>query len=73
MGLVAIKIENEAINLLTREGYQWLRDNLMNDDVNIYISEKTIGEDRNKDIFALIKQGANITKGELYRYFEKLV
>lgn len=73
MSLVAIKIENEAINLLTKEGYQWLRDNLMDENVNIYTSEKAITEDRNKDIFALIKQGANITKGELYRYFEKLV
>lgn len=73
MSLIAIKVENEAINVSTKEGYQWLRDNLMDEDVNIYTSEKAISEDRNKDIFALIKQGANITKGELYGYFEKLV
>lgn len=73
MSLIAVKVENEAINISTKEGYQWLRDNLMDEDVNIYTSEKAISEDRNKDIFALIKQGANITKGELYGYFEKLV
>ena len=71
--LIAIKIENEAIDITTREGYQWLQTNLMDDAVNIYTSTKAISEDRNKDIFALIKQGANITQGDLYRYFEKVV
>lgn len=73
MSLIAIKVENAAINLATKEGYQWLRDNLMDEDVNIYTSEKAISEDRNKDVFALIKQGANITKGELFQYFEDVV
>ncbi|MDR5590093.1 DUF6495 family protein [Christiangramia sediminicola] len=71
--LIAIKIENEAIDITTREGYQWLQTNLMNDAVNIYTSTKAISEDRNKDIFALIKQGANITQGELYAYFKDVV
>ncbi|GAA4322452.1 DUF6495 family protein [Pontixanthobacter gangjinensis] len=71
--LIAIKVENEAIDITTREGYQWLQTNLMDDAVNIYTSTKAISEDRNKDIFALIKQGANITQGELYQYFQKVV
>ncbi len=71
--LIAIKIENEAIDITTREGYQWLQTNLMDDAVNIYTSTKAISDDRNKDIFALIKQGANITKGELYGFFENVV
>lgn len=73
MQLIAIKVQNEAINITTKEGYQWLRDNLMHEEVNIYTSEKAIVDDRNKDIFALINQGANITKGDLYRYFEAMV
>lgn len=73
MQLIAIKIQNEAINITTKEGYQWLRDNLMHEEVTIYTSEKAIVEDRNKDIFALIKQGANITKGELYGYFQPMI
>lgn len=73
INLIAIKVENEAIDVTTREGYQWLQTNLMNETVNIYTSTKALTDDRNKDIFALIKQGANITKGELYRYFEDVV
>lgn len=71
--LIAIKVENEAIDVTSREGYQWLQTNLMDDAVNIYTSTKAISDDRNKDIFALIKQGANITKGKLYGYFENIV
>lgn len=73
MELVAIKIQNEAIDITTKEGYQWLRDHLMQEEVTIYTSSKAIVDDRNKDIFTLIKQGANITKGNLYRYFEPMV
>ena len=73
MNLIGIKIQNEAINILTKEGYQWLRDNLMNEDVTIYTSQKPVSEDRNKDIFALVQQGANITKGDLYGYFQQMI
>jgi len=73
INLIGIKIDNEAVDINTKQGFQWLRDNLLNDDVQIYTSQKPISEDRNKDIFALIKQGAHITKGELYLYFDKMV
>lgn len=69
--LVGIKVENEAVNVMTREGYQWLQNNLLDDAVQLYTSTKAIGDDRNQDIFALIQQGAAITKGELFNYFEE--
>ncbi len=71
--LIGIKIENEAIDITRREGYQWLQKNLMDDAVNLYTSSKVLSEDRNKDIFALIQQGAVITKGDLFQYFNKVV
>ncbi|MFN4763611.1 DUF6495 family protein [Gillisia sp. Q332] len=71
--LIGIKIENEAIDITRREGYQWLQKNLMDDTVNLYTSSKVLSEDRNKDIFALIQQGAVITKGDLFQYFDKVV
>ncbi len=73
INLIAVKVENEAIDITTREGYAWLQNNLMDDSVNIFTSTKAMSDDRNKDIFALIKQGANITKGELYGFFENVV
>ncbi len=73
MLLIAVKVNNEAINLTTAEGYNWLRDNLLNDEVVFYNASKEYSDDRNLDKFKLIQQGASITKGELYHYFEKLV
>jgi len=73
MDLIAIKIDNEEIDITSEYGYNWLQKNLQDDSVSLYTSNKAIGEDRNKDIFILIQQGANITKGELYRYFEEIL
>lgn len=70
---IGVKLNNSSVDLQTTEGYQWLRQNLLNDDVEMYSSEKPITEDRNKDIFALIKQGANITQGKLYQFFEPMI
>lgn len=71
MYLIAVKVENDAIDITTREGYSWLQQNLMDKSVSLYTSSKVISEDRNKDIFALVQQGAAITKGKLYNFFEK--
>ncbi|MFN2261218.1 MAG: DUF6495 family protein [Psychroflexus sp.] len=73
INLIGIRINNEAVDINTKEGFQWLRDNLLNDDIEIYTSSKALSDDRNKDIFALMKQGAHITKGELYQYFNQMV
>ncbi|WP_343764774.1 DUF6495 family protein [Gangjinia marincola] len=72
MSLIGIKIDRDDIDITTATGYNWLQQNLMDDRVNLYSSEKVIKEEeRNSDIFALIQQGANITKGELYEYMEE--
>ena len=71
INLIAVEVKNEAIDVTTRQGYAWMQQNLMDDRVSLYTSSKNISDDRNKDIFALIQQGAVITKGELYSFFEK--
>lgn len=73
IAMISIKVDNEMIDLANRKGYNWLQNNLMDDQVTIYRSRKEISEGRNKDVFALIKQGANITEGELYTYFEDMI
>ncbi len=73
MHLIAVKVNNDAIDITTKEGYDWLRGNLLNDEVVFYNASKEYSEDRNLDKFKLLQQGANITKGELYHYFEKLI
>lgn len=71
--LIAIRIDNESIDITSEYGYKWLQQNLQDDTVSLYTSSKAISDDRNKDIFILIQQGSNITKGTLYRYFEGIL
>ncbi len=71
--LIAVTVGNKAIDITTREGYQWLQKNIMEDSVNLFTSTKAISAERNQDIFALIQQGAVITKGELFEYFDLIV
>ncbi len=73
MELIAIKIDDDNVDITSEYGYKWLQHNLHDDVVNLYTSTKAIKDDRNKDIFALIQQGSVITKGELYNYFSELL
>ncbi len=71
--LVGLKITNDSIDLTTREGFSWLRENLMDDLVELFQAKKEYSNDKQLDKFALIQQGAAITKGDLFKYFNKLV
>ena len=73
MELIAIKVEDENVDITTEYGYKWLQQNLHDDAVNLYTSTKAIKDDRNKDVFVLIQQGSVITKGALYNYFSELL
>jgi len=73
MHLIALKIENDAVDFTSKEGFKWLRDNLLSDSIEFFNANKAYSEDKHLDIFKLIQQGAGITKGELFQYFEKLI
>ncbi|WP_074406681.1 MULTISPECIES: DUF6495 family protein [Aquimarina] len=73
MCLIAVKVNNDAIDITTQEGYQWLQGNLLNDEVVFYNASKHYSDDKNLDKFTLIQKGANITKGELYHYFANMI
>jgi len=73
MLLIALKIKASDIDITTTEGYDWFRDNLMSDDIEFFTAKKDYSNNKNKDKFTLIQEGANITKGQLFQYFETLV
>ena len=72
MQLMAIKLKNEDVDLTTSEGFEWFRENLLSDDVEFLTANKSYSDDKPMDKFKLIQQGAVITKGDLFKYFEKL-
>lgn len=73
MHVIAVKLKVDNVDLTTNEGFNWLRDNLLDDSVEFLQANKTYSEDKNLDKFKLIQQGGVITKGDLFNYFDKLV
>ncbi|GGD28136.1 DUF6495 family protein [Hyunsoonleella pacifica] len=73
MHAIVVNVKNDSIDITTKEGYSWLRENLMDDSVEFLQADKDYSEDKNLDKFKMIEQGASITKGELYHYFDNLI
>ena len=73
IALIGLKIDIPSVDLTTREGFSWLREHLMDDEVELFNAEKEVDGDKNLNIFELIEKGASITKGELFKYFEQLI
>jgi cag pathogenicity island protein 24 len=73
MELISVMLGDELIDITTKDGYQWLQKNLMDDEVKIFTAKKAYSENPNKDKFKLIETGAVITKGQLFDYFDDLM
>lgn len=73
MNALVIRILDDSIDVTTKEGFMWLKDNIMSDSVEIRRGGKTFSEDKKADLFALIQQGAQISNGVLYQAFDELL
>lgn len=73
MKLISVKVMNPEIDLGTKQGFAWFRNNYQSDFVEYLTASKAYTEDKNLDKFNLIRQGAVITKGELYQWFDNLI
>ncbi|WP_370480198.1 DUF6495 family protein [Tamlana flava] len=70
---IVVNVKNDEVDITTKEGYNWLRENLMDEQVEFLQADKEYTEDKNLDKFKMIEQGAVITKGDLYKYFDNLI
>jgi hypothetical protein len=73
MKLISVKVMNPEADLTTSEGFNWFRKNWQSDFVEYLVASKAYSADENRDKFDLIEQGAVITKGELYRWFQQVI
>lgn len=73
MKLLSVKVMNPDIDLTTKTGFEWFKKNWQSDFVEYLTASKAYSDAPNLDKFKLIEQGAVITKGELYQWFEKVV
>lgn len=67
MHTIIIQVLEPAIDVTTKDGFMWLKDNMLSDSVTIRRGSKKLGSNRLQDIFALIRQGSQISQGILYK------
>ena len=60
-------------NFLSKEGLQWLIDNMFTDTIEIKTGKKVFTEERNSSIFQLIEQGAILSDGELFKQIISII
>ncbi|MGX7666158.1 DUF6495 family protein [Flavobacterium pedocola] len=73
MMTIIIHSKFEDVDLLQKEGLQWLSDNLFTENVEVQRGQKVFADDRNVEIFNLVKQGAIFTDGDLYQQMESIL
>ncbi len=73
MKLISVKVMNPEIDLRTKIGFDWFKRNFQSDFVEYLTAAKAYTADKNADKFELIRQGAVITKGQLYQWFDDII
>lgn len=61
------------VDFLTKEGLQWLTDNIFTETVEILTGKKNYDKERNEAIFDLIMQGTILSDGQLYTQIKTIM
>lgn len=70
---IVLKSLDISVDFLTKEGLQWLSDNLFTDTIEMKVGKRNYGEDRNDSIFQLIQQGSFLSDGQLYQQINTII
>lgn len=60
-------------DFLSKEGLQWLSDNMFTENIEMKVGKKVFTEDRNASIFELIQQGAFLSDGQLFTQINTII
>lgn len=61
------------VNFMTKEGLQWLIENMFTETIEIKTGKKVFTEERNSSIFQLIQQGAILSDGQLFKQIISII
>ncbi len=70
---IVLKAKDDTVDFLTKEGLQWLSDNMFTDNVEIKMGKKDFDDQRSESIFSLIQQGAFLSDGHLYKQIKTII
>ncbi|KFF02728.1 DUF6495 family protein [Flavobacterium hydatis] len=60
-------------DFLTKEGLQWLSDNMFTETIEMKVGKKVFTDERNTSIFELIQQGAFLSDGQLFKQINTII
>lgn len=70
---IVLKSLVPEIDFLTKEGLQWLSDNMFTETIEMKTGTKHFIEDRNISIFSLIQQGSFLSDGKLFQQINGII
>jgi len=70
---IVVKVNKEGINLLDKKDFNWFLDNSNDSSIEYLKGKKPYIEERNIEIFDLIKKGGVVTSGVLFEGVVKLI
>ncbi|MFV8327393.1 DUF6495 family protein [Flavobacterium sp. ZS1P14] len=60
-------------DFLTKDGLQWLSDNMFTDTIEMKVGKKEFTDERNTSVFELIQQGSFLSDGLLYKQINTII
>ncbi len=63
---IVVKTTDNSVDFTTSEGLEWLTENISSDKIEVTQGKKTF-DDKHQAIFDLIRKGATICDGKLYK------
>lgn len=70
---IVLKSLVPEVDFLTKEGLQWLSDNMFTDAIEMKVGKKEFTDERNASIFELIQQGSFLSDGLLYQQINTII
>jgi hypothetical protein len=70
---IVLKSLVSETDFLTKEGLQWLSDNMFTETIEIKTGKKEFTEERNTSIFGLIQQGSFLSDGQLFKQIISII
>ena len=70
---IVLKSLVPEVDFLTKEGLQWLSDNMFTETIEMKVGKKVFTEERNSSIFELIQQGSFLSDGQLFKQIISII
>ncbi|MCF8322088.1 MAG: DUF6495 family protein [Flavobacterium sp.] len=70
---IVLKSLVPEIDFLTKEGLQWLGENMFTETIEIKTGKKVFTDERNTSIFELIQQGSFLSDGQLFKQIISII